>query len=56
MRAGRYEDAEKVFAQTVDEFMPVRDRLDEAVARAGEDGQFFDDLTSHSMEVLDISN
>jgi tetratricopeptide (TPR) repeat protein len=53
LRAGRYDEAEKVFNELVDEFTPVMDQLDEAILAQSDTREFFLDLVEQSLESLD---
>ncbi|MBN2716771.1 MAG: tetratricopeptide repeat protein [Deltaproteobacteria bacterium] len=52
--AGRYDEAETVFEQTIDEFEPVQKMMEQALAQSGDSGEFFDLLMARSVEALDV--
>ncbi len=55
LRAGRYEEAEKVFEEMIDEFTPVMEEFDEIINEQGDMGRFFDDLVKQSLSTMDVS-
>ena len=55
LRSGRYDEAERVFEETIGEFEPVRERLDNLMTSREDPGQFFASLTQRSMSALDVS-
>ena len=56
LRAGRYEEAEKLFEQLVDEYTPMMTKLDTVIEREQDTRQFFAELVESSMASLDISS
>lgn len=54
LRAGRYEEAEEVFEQTIGEFTPVRDKVDELIRDQEDTARFFSTLMERSMTALDV--
>ncbi|MBN2342855.1 MAG: hypothetical protein JXX29_18050 [Deltaproteobacteria bacterium] len=54
--AGRYDEAEQVFEQTIEEFSPVQQLMDEALAQSGGTGEFFELLMARSMDTLNIQS
>lgn len=56
LSAGRYEEAEKVFTQTVKEFSPVKKLMDKALEQSGSTGEFFDLLMARSLDSLNIQS
>lgn len=55
LRSGRYDEAERVFEDTISEFTPVTDQLDELIAEQGDTRKFFADLMERSLTTLDVS-
>jgi TolA-binding protein len=55
LRAGRYDEAERVFEETISEFTPVTEQLDGLISEQGDTGQFFSDLMERSMTTFDVS-
>ncbi len=55
LRTGRYDEAEKVFGEVVDEFTPVMSQLEDTIRKQGDTRQFFFDLVQRSMDALDVS-
>ncbi|MBN2527285.1 MAG: tetratricopeptide repeat protein [Deltaproteobacteria bacterium] len=54
--AGRYEEAETVFGQTIEEFSPVEEMMDKALAQSGDTGEFFDLLMARSVDTLNVQS
>ena len=52
--AGRYDEAEKVFEQTIQEFSPVQEMMEKALSQSGDSGVFFDLLMARSVDELDV--
>ncbi|MCP4677056.1 MAG: tetratricopeptide repeat protein [Deltaproteobacteria bacterium] len=55
LRTGRYDEAEKVFGEVVDDFTPVMSQLEETIRKQGDTRQFFFDLVQRSMDALNVS-
>lgn len=56
LRAGRYDEAEKVFDELIGDFTPVMKQLDLVIEQQQQDTrQFFVDLVERSMTTLDVS-
>ena len=55
LRTGRYDEAEKVFDELIDEFTPVMHELDKIMAEQQDTRQFFFDLVERSLSSLDVS-
>jgi tetratricopeptide (TPR) repeat protein len=55
LHEGRYDDAERVFEETINEFTPVRDQLDQVMAEQRDTRQFFTALMERSLTTTDIS-
>jgi len=55
LRAGRYDEAEKVFDETIGEFTPVRDQLDELMKDQQDTSGFFASLMERSQTSLDVA-
>ena len=55
LRTGRYNEAEKVFDELIEEFTPVMTQLDELTDGQGSTRQFFFDLVERSKSSLDAS-
>jgi len=55
LRAGRYDEAEKVFSETISEFTPVKNQIDLALNDRGNADSFFTSLLERSMNSLDVS-
>lgn len=53
---GRYDEAEKVFRETVAEFTPVMDQLDQVMAEQKDPRAFFAGLMEKSLTTLDVSS
>jgi TolA-binding protein len=53
---GRYDEAEKVFRETVTEFTPVLDQLDQVMAEQKDPRAFFAGLMEKSLTTLDVSS
>lgn len=56
LRAGRYDDAEKVFEELVQEFTPVMDQIDSLAGEQRDTRQFFHELVNRSLVTLDVSS
>jgi TolA-binding protein len=56
LRSGRYDEAERVFEDTISEFTPVTEQLDQLIAEQGDTSQFFADLMERSLTTLDVSS
>lgn len=54
--AGRYDEAETVFNQTIEEFSPVEKMMDRALAQSGDSGEFFELLMARSVDALDVES
>ncbi|MBN2803162.1 MAG: tetratricopeptide repeat protein [Deltaproteobacteria bacterium] len=55
LRAGRYQDAENVFDDTIEQFSPIQSSMDKMMDDTNDAGQFFNSLMDRSMNTLDIS-
>ncbi len=55
LRTGRYDDAERVFDELIDEFTPVMNQLEQVIQEQQDTRQFFFELVERSAETLDVS-
>ncbi len=55
LRADNFDEAEKVFLQTVDEFAPVKERIDAAMELSEDAASFFDALVLRSTTAMDVA-
>ncbi|MFO8073670.1 MAG: tetratricopeptide repeat protein [Polyangia bacterium] len=55
LRSGRYDDAEEVFEETIGEFTPVKEKLEELMVEQQDMRKFFSGLIERSMTTLDVS-
>jgi tetratricopeptide (TPR) repeat protein len=55
LRAGRYDEAERVFEETIDQFTPVKDQLDAVMAEQADTTKFFAGMIDRSLGVFDTS-
>jgi TolA-binding protein len=55
LRSGRYDEAEEVFEETIGEFTPVKEKLEELMAEQQDMRKFFSGLIERSMTTLDVS-
>jgi TolA-binding protein len=55
LREGRYDDAEQVFAETINEFTPVREQLDQVMSEQADTSRFFAALMERSVTTMDVS-
>lgn len=56
LRAGRYEEAEKVFSEMSEQFGPVMIELDRLMSEQQDTSKFFGDLVKRSIASLDIQS
>ena len=56
LRTGRYNDAERVFDQFVDEYTPVMNKLDSLMGKEQDTRRFFAELVETNISALDVSN
>jgi TolA-binding protein len=55
LRAGRFDDAEIVFEDTIDQFNPVKDQLDAVMAEQEDPSRFFGGMVDRSLGIFDTS-
>ncbi len=55
LRSGRYDDAERIFEETIGQFTPVRDKLDDLITEQADTSAFFSDLMEQSLTTLDVT-
>ncbi len=55
LRAGRFDEAERVFEETIDQFTPVKDQLDTVMAEQSDASGFFAGMIDRSLGVFDTS-
>ncbi len=56
LRAGRYDDAEKVFDEVIGEFTPVIVQLDDVISEQHDTRRFFSELVEQSLATLDVAS
>lgn len=56
LRTGRYDEAERVFDELVNEFTPLMAQLDSVIKERQDTRKFFFELVERSMATLDVSN
>jgi tetratricopeptide (TPR) repeat protein len=56
LRTGRYDEAEKVFGELVEEFTPVMTQLEQVMSEQGDTRNFFTDLVESNLATLDVSS
>jgi TolA-binding protein len=55
LHEGRYDDAEQVFAETINEFTPVQEQLDQVISEQRDTRRFFSTLMERSLTTMDVS-
>jgi tetratricopeptide (TPR) repeat protein len=56
LRTGRYDEAEEVFDQLVDEYTPIMAKLDTIITQEQDTRRFFSELVESSVSSLDVAN